>query len=397
MSNGQIRGAGATCLSVAADGVSVQALSCQAERVGAKLEPLISQRWVQQMGDPAAWSSGAQFSDADLGDPAAYAGSFRMGDVNGDGYADACIRLGDGVHCALNTRAGAFAPHSLYSAGTDFSDAAGWQRDAYGSTIQLADVNGDGKADVCGRRSDGIVCATANAAGTGFENAGLWSSGTNFSDADGWNLGAAYYGSIRLADVNGDGYADVCGRSPSGIVCALNNKAGAFGAASLWSTDFADPGWQGASYGSTIQFGDINGDGKADACGRGPAGIRCAIANATGTGFTDAHQWSLRNDFSDADGWGASPGLYGSIRLADVNGDGYADACGRSSSGIVCAVSNRGGFDAALPLMPQGYTDGSGWSATIYGATIQFGDLDHDRRHDVCGRGATGLVCAKAP
>jgi hypothetical protein len=47
--------------------------------------------------------------------------------------------------------------------------------------------------------------------------------------------------------------------------------------------------------------------------------------------------------------------------------------------------------------MPQGYTDGSGWSATIYGATIQFGDLDHDRRHDVCGRGATGLVCAKAP
>jgi hypothetical protein len=392
MSNGQIRGAGATCLSVALDGVSVQALPCQTERVGDKFEPLGSQQWVQEMGDPASWST--QFSDADLFSPAAYAGSFRLGDVNGDGYADACIRLADGVHCALNTADGAFASASLYSAA--FADPA-WQADAYGSTIQLGDVNGDGKADVCGRRSDGIVCATANADGTGFADAHLWSAGTNFSDGDGWAVSAAYYGSVRLADVNGDGYADVCGRSAAGIVCALNNKAGAFGAASPWSTDFADPGWQGASYGSTIQFGDVDGDGKADVCGRGPAGVQCATANASGTGFTDTHPWSLRNDFSDAGGWGAAASHYGSIRLADVDGDGRADLCGRSDNGVVCAISNSGGFDAALALMPGGYTDASGWSDTIYGATIQFGDLGRDGRRDVCGRGAAGLVCAKAP
>jgi LmbE family N-acetylglucosaminyl deacetylase len=392
MSNGQIRGAGATCLSVAPDGVSVQALECQAERVGDKYEPLISQRWVQQMGDLETWS--AQFSDADVGSPATYAGSFRLGDVNGDGYADACIRLGDGVHCALNTAAGAFGPHSLYSAA--FADPT-WQADAYGSTIQLGDVNGDGKADVCGRRSDGIVCATANADGTGFANARLWSGGTNFSDGDGWAVSPAYYGSVHLADVNGDGYADVCGRSPAGIVCALNNKAGGFGSASLWSTDFGDPGWQAPQYGSTIQFGDINGDGKADVCGRGPAGVQCTTANASGSGFIDTHPWSLRSDFSDADGWGAAASYYGSIRLADVDGDGRADLCGRSGNGVVCAVSNTGGFDAALALKAGGYTDVSGWAAAIYGATIQFGDLGRDGRRDVCGRGQAGLVCANAP
>jgi len=428
MSNGQLRGAGATCLTVGTDGVTLQALPCQSEtyssgqysapaaglseeesRVPAvaqpkpnrarnrypavpvpsppsydKYVPAGSQRWVQRMGDPAGWSSGTQFSDADLVTP----GSFRLGDVNGDGYADACIRRADGVYCALNTGAGGFASYSLYS--DAFADA--------GSTIQLGDVNGDGKADVCGRSANGIVCATANATGTSFGPAAPWSAGTDFSDGDGWAASAAYYGSIRLADVNGDGYADVCGRSANGIICALNNKLGGFAPASVWIADFTDAlGWNTVPYGTTLQFADVNGDGKADVCGRGPAGIRCAIANAAGTGFTDAHQWSLRNDFSDADGWGASAGSYGSIRLADVNGDGYADVCGRSSGGIVCGFSNGGGFDVARPLMPQGYTDALGWAGAPYGATIQFGDLGHDGRRDVCGRGPSGLVCAKAP
>src|SRR5258708_25694656 len=33
----------------------------------------------------------------------------------------------------------------------------------------------------------------------------------------------SYYGSIRLADINGDGLADLCGRGPNGIVCAISN------------------------------------------------------------------------------------------------------------------------------------------------------------------------------
>ena len=394
LSNGQIRGREATCLTVGADGVTVQASLCQADTSTDKYRPVAAQRWVQQMEDSALWSS--QFSDGDLGNPpAAYAGSFRMADVNGDGRADACIRLAGGVFCALNAGAGSFGSRQLYSAA--FADPD-WLPDAYGSTLQLADINGDGKADLCGRGGSGIVCATANVDGTAFVNARVWSSGTDFADAQGWAVSASYYGSIHLADVNGDGYADVCGRGPNGVVCALNNKAGGFAPATLWIADFTDAlGWQAVPYGSTLQFADVNGDGKADVCGRGPAGVRCATANASGTGFTDARPWSLRTDFSDADGWGAAAASYGSLRLADFNGDGYADLCGRSAGGVVCAFSNSGAFDVAQPVMPRDYTDAAGWGTAVYGATIQFGDLGGDGRRDVCGRGPAGLVCAKAP
>ena len=397
ISNGQVRGIGATCLGLAPDGVALQAALCEVDASAQKWTPADSQRWVQRLGDPSAWSSGSQFSDADLGSPAAYAGSFRLGDVNGDGYADACIRLAGGVFCALNTASGAFAPYRLYSAA--FSDAMGWLPDAHGATLQLGDVDGDGKADVCGRSADGIVCATATADGAGLGDLRLWSSGRDFSDADGWAASAAYYGSIHLADVNGDGYADVCGRSALGVVCALNDKAGRFAPAGLWiGSEFTDAlGWPDDRYGSTLQFGDLNGDGKADVCGRGPAGVRCATANPSGSAFTDPHQWSLRSDFSDAGGWWTATGYFGSIRLADVNGDGYADLCGRGRNGIVCAISDGVAFDGVLAVMPSGYTDALGWRPGQYGATIQFADLDRDGRADVCGRGPGGLVCSKAP
>jgi hypothetical protein len=394
MSNGQIRGQEGTCLTVAADGVTLRAALCEADSSTDKWKPVDTQHWVQRVGPPDAWSD--EFSDGELGSPSAYAGSFRLGDVNGDGYADACARLNGGLLCALNARSGAFASHQLYSAA--FSDAAGWLPDAYGSTLQIADVDGNGRADVCGRSTGGIYCATANADGTAMVNPRTWSSGTDFSDAEGWAASSARYGSIRLADVNGDGFADVCGRTSTGVVCALNDKAGRFGAYTLWIADFTDAlGWQAPQYGSTLQLADVNGDGRADVCGRGPAGIRCATANAAGTAFVDAHQWSLRADFSDADGWGAGAGYYGSIRLADVNGDGLADVCGRRATGVACAISNGAAFDGALAVLPDGYTDALGWSSAPYGATIQLGDLDRDGRRDVCGRGPSGLVCAQAP
>ena len=113
--------------------------------------------------------------------------------------------------------------------------------------------------------------------------------------------GAAYYRSIHFADVNGDGYADVCGRNASGVTCALNTKNGAFAASTMWiTTEFTDAaGWSADAYGSTVQLADINGDGRADVCGRGSAGLRCATSNGT-TGFVDGTLWSFRADFADS-------------------------------------------------------------------------------------------------
>ena len=104
----------------------------------------------------------------------------------------------------------------------------------------------------------------------------------------------------------------------------------------LWTADFSNAfGWGQSIYGTTIMLGDINGDGRADVCGRGGAGIYCALSTGSGFGVTIF----AINNFADSGGWATGDYYYGSIRLGDVNGDGRADICGRGAAGIYCAVS----------------------------------------------------------
>ncbi len=344
----------------------------------------------------ARWSAPGDFSDSAgfAGDESLY-GSVRIGDVNGDRRADVCARTPGGIVCALSTGAG-FLPATPWMT-AEFTDALGWRAHDKGTTIQLADVNGDGKADVCGRSAQGIVCATARADGTGFEDPRLWSSGIDFSDADGFGGHESRWGTIRFADVNGDGKADVCARTPAGIVCALSTGT-SFEPYRLWlSEEFGDAqGWSDPAYATTIQLGDVDGDGRADVCGRSADGIVCATVNAEGSAFEGPSFWSTGDDFSDADGWG-QPVQYRSLRLADVNGDGKADVCGRSPRGLVCALSTGEGFKRKRVRERGHFSDGRGWAYEPYGTTVQFGDLDGDGKADVCARESGGMLCALAP
>jgi hypothetical protein len=220
------------------------------------------------------------------------------------------------------------------------------------------------------------------------------SDGTDFSDTD-IGSSATYWGTVRLADVNDDGRADACVRRAAGVACAVNNGSGTFSALAPWTTEFSDvKGWNDAQYGRTIQTGDVNGDGRADVCGRGTAGVSCAVANASGTGFTDPHVWTT--DFSDAQGYGAAEDLYLTFRVTDVNGDGYADLCSRAAAGVKCALNDTIGGFAPAALFTSQFSDGAGWNSGPYGSTLQFGDINGDGEDDVCGRGANGIVCAVA-
>jgi len=87
-----------------------------------------------------------------------------------------------------------------------------------------------------------------------------------------------YYGSIQLVDVNRDGLTDVCGRSSNGTYCAFSagNRFERKRQVVLYPEDFTDAqGWWNPSNGTTLSFGDLDGNARVDLCARGINGIVC--------------------------------------------------------------------------------------------------------------------------
>jgi hypothetical protein len=345
------------------------------EQGGITPEPLPSiDLWRDNFSDANGWN----------GDPA-YWDTIRFPDVNGDGLSDVCGRGGGGINCALSTGS-SFLAVTIWR--DNFSDANGWKgNQSYWGTIAYPDINGDGKADVCGRGGGGINCAIST--GSSFSNVTIWRD--NFSDANGWNSDQAFWGTIQYPDVNGDGKADVCGRGGGGINCAISTGS-SFSAVTIWRDNFSDAnGWKGdPAYWTTIQYPDVNGDGKADVCGRGGGGINCAIS--TGSSFGEVAVWS--DNFSDGNGWKGDQAYWGTIFYPDVNGDGKADVCGRGGGGINCAISTGSSFGEAM-VWSNNFSDANGWKGDpAYWGTILYSDVNGDGLADVCGRGGGGINCA---
>jgi LmbE family N-acetylglucosaminyl deacetylase len=386
----QLRGPDATCVTNAGGALSIQ--ECTANS---------NQRPFQVQFYPGVFTAAtSNFTDTEVPNNAAYYNSFRLADVDADGDADACVRRAGGVYCSMYSPATKTFSSTATLMVSAFRDADGYGVAGRGDTLQFGDITGDGKADVCARGADGIYCG--HSTGTTFSAPTKRSAGTdfitNYTTAD-------KFLSIRLVDVNGDGKADICGRRSTGIECALNTGTGTFAAATNWiSTEFTDAlGWGSQTNGSTIQFGDVDGDGKKDVCGRSSLAILCATNNGASK-FTNSHNWGYTGDFNDLQGWGSAYASYMSIRLADVNGDGRADICGRSMNGIMCGLSVGESFaQAAVMIAVQPFTNADGFGADNYGSNPAFGDLDLDGHMDVCMRGPTafmgpvGLRCAYAP
>jgi len=104
-----------------------------------------------------------------------------VGDVNGDGSADLVGFGQDGVYVATSNGVNGFNPVSKWL--TAFDLAHGWTVKDYVRTI--GDVNGDGKADAVGFGLDGVYVATSNGV-NGFNPVSKWSS--VLAAANGWNV-----------------------------------------------------------------------------------------------------------------------------------------------------------------------------------------------------------------
>src|SRR5690606_32001694 len=182
--------------------------------------------------------------------------------------------------------------------GPNWADSSGWGYVGYWSTIRLADIDGDGRADLCARAAKGLICHLSEGSGFGPEI-----EGPTFSDAGGW-WRHRYFSTLRFADLDADGDLDVCARAAKGIVCAAWQDGG-FGELFDGPALSNDAGWGALRFYQTIRFADIDGDRRADLCARASAGVRCWLSQGTSFGealtgpeWSDAKGWDLPKYFS---------------------------------------------------------------------------------------------------
>ncbi len=224
--------------------------------------------------------------------------SVAVADVNGDGKPDliADSQFSNDVAVALGNGDGTFQSPVSYGAGA--TGPLG---------VAVADVNGDGRPDllvanlwIAWPNTEGSVgVLLGNGDGT-FQPAVIYDSG-----------GTEAY-SVAVADLNGDGKADlVVANSGSGTVgVLLGNGDGTFQSATTYGSGGGSP--------RTIAIADVDGDGKLDllVANTGADGtVGVLLGNGDGTFQTVVTY--------DSGGGGAC--LSQGLAIADMNGDGKVD------------------------------------------------------------------------
>jgi hypothetical protein len=309
----------------------------------------------------------------------------ELADVNHDGMAD-IVGFGEaGVYVSLATGGGNFGPGSLKLAGFA-AGAGGWiSDDRY--PRELADVNGDHMADIVGFGEAGVYVALATGGGNfgpgSFKLAGF------AAGAGGWNSEDHY--PRKLADVNGDGMADIVAFGEAGVYVSLATGGGNFGPGSFKPIGFA------AGAGGWIsddryprELADVNGDHMADIVGFGEAGVYVALA--TGGGNFGTPTFKFAGFAPNAGGW-VNDTLY-HREVADVNGDGMADIVGFGQAGVYVALATGGGAFAAGVFDLQAFAPGAGGWNSDDTYPRHLADINQDGAADIVGFGQAGVYDA---
>ena len=240
--------------------------------------------------------------------------AISSGDFNGDGIADLVVTAADANSIAL----------LIGQAAGRFATPLGFALDNIQSPrgIAVADVNGDGNADllVTGYDSNAMTV--------------LLGDGRN-----GFTRGATWFGpfiqpqGVAVADFNRDGRADVvvAGDGAAGLVVQYGNG----------STNVFAPGTvvPGAHDLNVVSVGDVNGDGWPDVIAASTRNSQVAVFLGGAPGLTLSRTY----------GTGSSPR---GVTLADVNIDGMldvitADYASSTVSVLLGKTSAPGTFDAA--------------------------------------------------
>ena len=316
-----------------------------------------------------------------------YYSTLRLADINGDGQAELMLRAGDGLRTfAFNQTSKQWQDINAPILGMD--DANGWSQPQYYETLQLADINGDGQAELIFRGPFGLFTYAYDRVHKYWYD--LNAGALGLTDAGGWNL-PQYYRTLRLADIDGDGQAELLLRSATGLhTFAFNQTSKQWQDinAPILGMDDAN-GWNQPQYYETLQLADVNADGRAELIFRGPFGLFTYA-------FDPAHkQWYDLNagdlGMTDTAGWN-QPQYYTTYRLADINADGQAELLVRGGAGLLTyGFDQTSGKWVGLPGGTIGLSDAAGWGNPQYYTTIQVADINGDGQSELVARNAMGI------
>ena len=213
---------------------------------------------------------------------------------------------------------------------TDWNTPGGWRVDKHPRL--LADITGDGKADIVGFGDAGVWTALANGDGT-FQTPQFVLADLGY-EAGSWRVDKHPRLLARLTD---SGFADIVGFGDAGVYVAFSNGDGTFQTPQLAVTDFGYDagGWRVDKHPRYVV--DITGDGKADLVGFGDAGVYVALNNGDGT-FQPPHL--AIGNFGYDQHWRTNqhPRF-----LAHLTNSGYADIVGFGTDGVWTALGNGTG------------------------------------------------------
>jgi hypothetical protein len=275
-----------------------------------------------------------------------------------------------------------------------------WWNPQYYETITSGDLNGDGVDEIIGRGADGIE-AYQDVPGQGYTP--IVTGPSVMTDQENWNQ-PQYYETIRVADVDGDGADDVLGIDPAGgglVVYSFAEGTFTQGPGTQPWTESA--GWGDASWYSTIDTADLNGDGVSDIYGRTKYGIDAwtyagstwselvspAPSAATPSILTDSESVNGQSySYEDAQYYETiQPAVLDAVPGANTP----AHILARSPAGVAFyRLGPNGAFEG--PTLPADqFSDANGWNqsavrySTIFTAQVEPGlDL-------LMGKDATGM------
>ena len=144
----------------------------------------------------------------------------------------------------------------------------------------MADLTGDGRADIVGFGDAGVYVALSNGDGS-FAFTPVPAIADFGAVAGGWRVDKH---PRLLADMTGDGRADIVGFGDAGVYVALSNGDGSFALHPARPDRRLRIRGQGGRWTSTLgSSADVTGDGRADIVGFGDAGVLVGVNNGNGT------------------------------------------------------------------------------------------------------------------